>query len=147
MPEDITFIPPRKPEPLLQELYWPDKWKILVCCLLLNCTQRKQVDQVIETFFEKFATPQSLLACADEEIAETIKSLGFKNRRTKTLKKFSTEFLEKSWGQNPRVLYGVGEYAARCYEIMLLGKFGEDPPDDHALNDYWCWYMETHGKR
>ena len=44
-------------------------------------------------------------------------------------------------------LPGVGKYAVACYEMLFLGKFGDSPPDDHALKDYYVWYMETHGKR
>ena len=29
--------------PLLQEIYQPDGWKMLTCCMLLNLTNRKQV--------------------------------------------------------------------------------------------------------
>ena len=34
--------------PLLQEIYQDDGWKMLTCCMLLNLTNRKQVDTVID---------------------------------------------------------------------------------------------------
>ena len=34
--------------PLLQEIYQPDGWKMLTCCMLLNLTNRKQVDTIFQ---------------------------------------------------------------------------------------------------
>lgn len=137
------FSPPRMPEPLLQEFYHPDAWKVFVICMMLNCTQRKQVETVVDEFFERWPDAESLVRAKDDDVAEVIKSLGFKNRRTKRLIKFSHDFLSMHW-TDPRELHGVGEYAARVYEMLFLGKFGDTPPDDHAAKNYWEWYMKNH---
>ena len=34
--------------PLLQEIYQDDGWKMLVCCMLVNLTDRRQVDTIRE---------------------------------------------------------------------------------------------------
>ena len=46
--------PPKSPVGLIQEELWPDEWKILISCLMLNQTTRKQVDKVIWKFFDKW---------------------------------------------------------------------------------------------
>ena len=38
-----------------------------------------------------------------------------------------------------RELPGVGEYAARTYEIFCKGDLGDVPPADHSLVKYWNW--------
>jgi hypothetical protein len=38
------WIPPKFG--LIQEKYWPDGWKILICCLCLNLTKRAQMEPV-----------------------------------------------------------------------------------------------------
>jgi hypothetical protein len=139
----MDWIPPVSPVPLLQELYWPDQWKILVCCLLLNQTSRKQVDPIIHEFFEKFPNPQYIVNASDNEIKEIIKSLGLYNRRTKTLKRFSADYLNLTW-KEPLELYGCGKYANDTWHIFCRGLVKSTVPDDHALNDYRDWFLENY---
>ena len=44
--------------PLLQEIYQDDGWKMLTCCMLLNLTNRKQVDTIRDELFKKYPTPK-----------------------------------------------------------------------------------------
>ena len=44
--------------PLLQEIYQPDGWKMLTCCMLLNLTNRKQVDGIRDELFKRYPTPK-----------------------------------------------------------------------------------------
>lgn len=153
------FRPPTSPHDLIQEHYVNDpqfEWKVLVCCFMLNQTSRKQLDKVIDSFFEKWSCPWDLLVAPNEEVAEHIRSLGFKNRRTERLKRMSDEFIEAKklaalergegaslTGEKVRDLHGVGEYAARAYEIFCLGKLGEKEPEDGPLTKYWAWATEN----
>lgn len=136
-------IPPRSGFGLIQEDLWPDEWKVLVSCMMLNCTSRKQVEKVIPVFFLKWPNAESLSMADEKDISETISSLGFKNRRTKNLLKMSRAYLTKSWN-DPRELPGIGEYAARAWEIFFSPKLGDTPPDDGALVVYWKW-RKKHG--
>jgi hypothetical protein len=150
MNRKTTWIPPRMPAPLLQELYWPDPWKVTVICIMLNCTQRKQVEPMIDDFFRWWPSAAEFIAAYEDEnkrslIIEMLRPLGFYNRRAQRIHKFSVDLLSKGL-DDIRKLHGVGEYAARCYEMLFLGLFGEEAPDDHALTDYWNWYMETQKK-
>ena len=43
--------------PLLQEIYQPDGWKMLTCCMLLNLTNRRQVDVIRDELFKRYPTP------------------------------------------------------------------------------------------
>lgn len=117
---------------LLQEHFLPDQWKVLVVCIFLNCTQRAQVEKMIWDFFEKFPTPQALLEADDVDIANTIRSLGFYNRRTKLLKRFCQEYVSGKWSHASE-LHGIGEYGARAWEMLCLGTTGNTRPNDHAL--------------
>lgn len=126
------------PEPILQCYFWPDEWKCLVVCMMLNRTKRAQVEKVVWKFFEKYPTPDALLAAPDEEISEMVKPLGFYRRRALALKKMSQDFLEGKW-KNPEDLRSVGVYAATCYRMMFRSEVGVLPPNDHALKDLWVW--------
>jgi len=146
--ETVTWVPARMPEPLLQELYWPDAWKVLTICVFLNCTQRKQVEPMIDAFFEKFSSPHMYVEAYEKnrlEIIEMIRPLGFFNRRSERLYKLSIA-ISNSWN-DVRDLPGVGEYAARVYEMLFLGKFGDTPPNDHATADYYWFYKENNSNK
>ena len=70
------WTPPKSPHSLIQEHLWPNEWKVLVSCLLLNLTTRKQVDKVIDKLFTTYPGPVSMAAANDNELREIIKSLG-----------------------------------------------------------------------
>lgn len=145
---DVTvFATERSPHTLLQEELNRNPWAIIVCCIMLNCTTRKQMEAPMWEFFERWASPEAFVLADDEEVAELIKSLGFKNRRTQRLKRFTQEFL--AWTkagrkEDVRTLHGVGEYAARAYEIFCLGLVGETEPEDGVLGNYWKWLRNTY---
>lgn len=131
---------PKSPFDLLQEIYISDPWKVLVCCIFLNQTTRKQVDGVRALFFEKWPTPSSLASAKLEEIANCIRTLGFYNRRSRALKKFSSEWSEKDW-KSPIELHGVGQYGQDSWTLFVEGELVEDPAD-HVLKDYVKWRKE-----
>ena len=137
----IKWKPPKSPVGMLQEELWPDRWKILVACLLHNLTTRKQVDKVYQKLFQKYPTPELLKDANEMELQDIIRPLGMWRRRTKTLKKFSKEYLEKDW-TNAIELYGCGKYADDCYKIFCLGVWQDVVPTDHALNRYHGWLKE-----
>lgn len=121
-------------EPLIQERYFPDRWKMLVCCLMLNLTSHKQVNPIIDGFFERW--PNALKASeADElEMKEYLKSLGMYNKRAKTIIKMSKQFIEGF--SQPKQLYGCGKYASDSDLIFYQGRWKEVEPTDGALKRY-----------
>ena len=138
----IKWKPPKSPVGMLQEDLWPDEWKILVACLLHNLTTRKQVDKVYQQLFQKYPTPEWLRDADEIELQSIIKPLGMWRRRTKTLIRFSKEYLEKDWNSAIE-LYGCGKYADDCHKIFCLGAWRNVLPTDHALNRYHEWLKET----
>lgn len=69
--------------PLIQEYYFPDRWKMLICCLMLNMTSHKQVYPIIEGFFERWPSPEAATVASLKEMKEYIKPLGMYNKRAK----------------------------------------------------------------
>ncbi len=130
-----AWAPPRSPHGLIQESLWPDEWRVLISCLLLNLTTRRQVDKVIDHLFHRYPGPVSMWMAKDDELHDIIKTLGLANKRTKTLKRFSEEYLGSDW-QTPKDLYGCGKYADDAWRIFCKGEWETVEPDDHALNKY-----------
>jgi len=138
----MSWIPPKSPFDLLQGRYWPDDWKILIVCLLLNQTSRKQVEPMIESFFEKWPDPESASNADEDEMRDLVRPLGMFNRRVKSIKKMSQQFM--SGFDNAIELYGCGKYADDTYRIFMKGEWRDVEPNDHALNDYHGYLREVY---
>ena len=137
--------PPKSPHGLIQEVLWPDEWKILMSCLMLNQTTRKQVDKVIWDFFDKWPKPDAFLTSSHEEISSILRPLGFYNRRPRAMRRFTEEYLRLSWSE-PIELYGIGKYANDAWRIFCKGDWQSVVPEDHALNKYHTYLRELHEK-
>lgn len=91
-------------------------------------------------FFSRWPTPNKAALADHAEVSDLIKTLGLADRRAKTLIRMSQDYLVKSWQPDPRVLYGVGEYAHAAYQIFCLHIWDQIPePKDGALKKYWKW--------
>ena len=117
--------------PLLQEIYQQDGWKMLTCCMLLNLTNRKQVDTIRDELFSKYHTPEDMMNANQSELAELLKPLGLYNRRAKSLKKMSEGYVKgfKSVDE----LYGIGQYAKDSWEIFQNSNMNINPTDKVLL--------------
>ena len=132
------MIPPRSPWGLIQEDLWPDEWKILVSCILLNRTTRKQVEKVLPSLFSAFPDAASMSSADQDSLSQIIARLGFKNRRAKTLIEFSKKYLAKTWSDAGE-LPGVGDYARSAWIIFCKNLLPKKEPVDHALVKYYRW--------
>jgi methyl-CpG-binding domain protein 4 len=131
-------MPVMSPYCLLQEHVWPNPWLVLVACVTLNRTRRKQVERVFPEFVQKFSSPQDLLATDPVVVKTLISCLGFGTRRTKTLFKLAEKYV--AWDRiNVNELPGVGEYASRAWQIFVKNDLGDVEPRDGALKLYWTW--------
>ena len=131
----MAWNPPLSPWNLVQEPYFGDEWKILVCCLLLNLTTHKQVRKMLNIFFRKYPNANSLTSAKEYELKKILKPLGLVNKRVKTLIRFSEEYLNKEW-KTAKDLYGCGKYADDAWHIFCVGDWEKIKPRDHALNYY-----------
>lgn len=127
----------KSPYNLLQEIYREHPWRMLVCCIMLNCTSRKQVDQVREKFFRRYPDAVEAERADPAEMAELIALLGFKNKRTQTIIRFSSDWMTLDWSE-PRELYGIGKYGQDSWEIFQKGNLNVIPTDG-VLDTYLAW--------
>lgn len=136
------WIPPCSPYGLIQESLWSGKseceWLIIVSCVLLNRTRRKQVERILPEFIRRWPTPNHFIRAKRTQVTCLIGPLGFASRRTDNLMKMSHCYLFDQW-KHARELPGIGAYAARAWEIFCRGELGTEPPNDHALLSYWKW--------
>jgi methyl-CpG-binding domain protein 4 len=126
--------------PLIQEKYFPDRWKMLVCCLMLNLTSHRQVKPLIDGFFERWPNAEAAENADEGEMKEYLKSLGMYNKRAKTIIKMSKQF--QTGFSRAKDLFGCGKYADDSDTIFYLGKWQDVTPTDGALKRY-IRFMES----
>ena len=119
--------------PLLQEIYQSDGWKMLTCCMLLNLTNRRQVDVIRDELFKRYPTPKDMMNADESELADLLKPLGLYNRRAKSLKKMSEGYVKGF--ESVDELYGIGQYAKDSCEIFQNNN-RKVKPMDKVLQEY-----------
>lgn len=125
--------------PLLQEIYKDNPWQMLVCCMLLNLTHRRQVDKIRSELFYRWPTPEKMMEADQEELAKLLKPLGFYNKRAKSLVKMSKQWVYRHRCQlKVSDLHGIGEYAMDSYNIFVMNKIPKSPDmvQDKVLKQY-----------
>ena len=112
---------------LIQEDYLDDPWKMMVCCILLNQTNNKQVRPILDPVFGLIPDANSAVGCNPDSLATIIKTTGFQNVKASRIKKFSEKWIE---GFNDiQELPGVGKYGKESWDIFVNGRKDIDPTD------------------
>jgi endonuclease III len=112
---------------LIQEDYLNDPWKMMVCCILLNQTNNKQVRPILESVFGLIPNPNSAVECDQDSLAAVIKTTGFQNVKASRIKKLS-----EKWGSgfsDVEELPGIGKYGKESWEIFINKNLDIDPTD------------------
>lgn len=113
---------------IIQEEFGDDAWKLLVGCILLNQTSNVQVRRVIYSLFERWPNPEAMSKADPSEVAEHIRTLGFYNRRAKSLIRFSTEYIAKDF-ETASELHAIGKYGDDSYQMFIKGNMDVRPTD------------------
>lgn len=104
-------------EILIQEEYTSDSWKMMVCCILLNQTNNKQVRPILNSLFNFIPNPQFAIACDKEKLAEMIKTTGFQNVKASRIVKLSEKWIEGF--ECVTDLPGIGKYGLDSWNIFI----------------------------
>lgn len=96
---------------------------------------------MIEDFFARWPDAEAATLADEEEMRAVIRPLGMFNKRVKTIKRMSQQFL--TGFQEAIDLYGCGKYANDAYRIFVKGEWRDVKPNDHALNDYHKYLQEV----
>ena len=124
---------------LLQDIYKNDPWRMLVCCIMLNLTTRKQVDKIRHKLFKKYPTPEDMSVADYEDLSTILMPLGMQHKRAVTLMRFSKEYIDGF--VDPINLYGIGKYAKDSWEIFQNNNLNVQPTDK-VLNLYLATALE-----
>tara|TARA_Y100000816_G_C25767553_1_gene403037 strand:- start:198 stop:524 length:327 start_codon:yes stop_codon:yes gene_type:complete len=101
--------------------------------MLVNLTNRKQVDTVRDKLFFKYPTPKDMMKAKHSDLVDIIKPLGLYNTRAERLIKMSEGYVKgfKSVDE----LYGIGQYAKDSWDIFQNSNLNIKPRDK-VLQEY-----------
>ena len=141
------WAPPRSPYNLIEEWLWNHPWRMLIACILLNKTTAKQLlnNQVLQRVADRWPSPGEMARADIDELQALIQPLGLHRNRSRSLVRFSAEYLAKDW-EYPIVLHGIGKYADDAFRIFCLGEWRTCRPADKQLKKYVCWMNEQQHK-
>jgi endonuclease III len=114
-------------EILIQEDYLNNHWKMMVCCILLNQTNNKQVRPILSSVFELIPDPLSAIGCDPEVLAAVIKTTGFQNIKASRIKKLSQKWQDGF--KDVTELPGIGKYGKESWEIFVNKNLSITPTD------------------
>ena len=114
-------------EILIQENYPNDPWKMLVCCILLNQTNNRQVRPILDAVFDLIPDIDSAIKCDPKSLAAIIKTTGFYNLKARRIIAMSKVY--KEGFIRVTELPGIGIYANESWEIFVNGNLDIKPTD------------------
>ncbi len=118
-------------EILIQEDYVKDPWKMMVCCILLNQTNNKQVRPILSSVFELIPDPISASGVDVKVLAEIIKTTGFQNVKAARIKSLSQNWTHGF--SDVTELPGIGRYGKDSWEIFINGRRDISPTDKKLI--------------
>jgi endonuclease III len=104
-------------ERLIQEDYIGNPWKMMVCCILLNQTNNRQVRPILSSLFELIPNPISAIRCDEQNLAAVIKTTGFQNIKAKRIRLLSQKWIDGF--SDPCELPGIGKYGRDSWKIFI----------------------------
>jgi A/G-specific adenine glycosylase len=105
-----------------------DPWKVYLAEIMLQRTKADAVKKIYSDVVKRFPHPESLHNATDEEIKESVYSLGFVNHRQRTLREVGDIFTNQFNGKVPESVdelkkpWRVGDYSARATQLFARGK-------------------------
>lgn len=139
---DNNWKPPPSHFHLLQEDHYHDPWRVMVICMLLNCTSGLQASRVISDLFTLCPDAKTATDVPTKMIEKVIETLGLQKKRAAMIQRLSREYLDDSWTHVTQ-LHGIGKYAADAYAIFCSGDWGLVVPNDHMLVKYWKYLYQV----
>jgi methyl-CpG-binding domain protein 4 len=141
-PSKVPHRRPRTPKQsklgLLEESLIHDPWQLLIGCVLLNRTQRCQVDKVLPRLLRRWPDAEALASAPVEELTPMLKHVGMHNRRGVGLVRLARKWLAMEWSC-PCQLPLVGKYAADAWHLWISGRWKAVEPGDDALTMFRAW--------
>ncbi|MGH2662126.1 MAG: endonuclease III [Actinomycetota bacterium] len=144
-PEVIRLLKEEYPDATIA-LRFSTPLECLVSVILSAQSTDKKVNEVTETLFEKYRTPEDYLRVPEEELARDLKPTGFFNQKTRAVRGACRMIVEEFGGQVPDTMDGLVRLpgvARKTANIVLANVYPEKARQDPDIGIP----VDTHVKR
>lgn len=144
-PEVIRLLKEEYPDASVA-LRFSNPLECLVAVILSAQATDKKVNEVTETLFQKYRTPQDYLAVPEEELAADLKPTGFFNQKTRAVRGACRMIVEEFEGRVPDTMAGLVKLpgvARKTANIVL----GNSYPERLATDPDVGIAVDTHVRR
>ncbi len=133
-PGDVRFVEDGVPCLTQRTLRRYGPWHLIVGCLMLNQTDRRQARPALRRIFAMAPSPGAFLRADRARMREVLLPCGLADARGLRLRQMSEAYVA---GAPPTRLPGLGPYAWDSYDIFINGALLH-PEDvgDHSLRPY-----------
>ena len=140
----LAVNPPVSPYCLLQEIYSPDCWKLLIACVLMSRVSSADVKhKALNGFFARYPTPSAALDADPADALAILAPLGLFENRFRSVVAITTKFLEApvfTVSLEPEhKIWGVGRFAVESFRIFCRNEGRDFQPDDKNLRAFTDW--------
>ncbi|HZK24077.1 MAG TPA: endonuclease III [Oscillospiraceae bacterium] len=122
----IRILKEQNPHPAT-ELNFQTPWQLLVATILAAQSTDKQVNKVTAKLFLDYPQPSDLAALTENQLAESIKTLGLFRNKSKHLVATARKIVKKYSGEVPRTLaelQGLPGVGRKTANVVLANAFG-----------------------
>lgn len=107
---------------MIQDMYRNNKWKMLMCCIMLNRSKGGVVKKVAPNFFDEFESALSVINGDKDLMTKIIQPLGLQNERVNRMKDLSEWFINNKKVVTSDDLLGapgVGDFTIESWSVFI----------------------------
>jgi len=106
-----------------------DLYRLIVTEILLKRTTAKKVEEIWDTFFQKYPNPETLANANEIDIQKTIQNLGLQRNRSRDLKLVAMNFGDFQEQDEMLQVHSIGQYISGSVAIQIGLKWAGPPVD------------------
>ena len=125
-------------------------FELLVATVLSAQSTDKKINEITQTLFAKYRSPQDYLAAAPGELEQDIKQSGFFNQKARSIRGLSAALIERFGGEVPATLaelVTLPGVARKTASVVLWNAFGRNEGiavDTHVHRLSWRLALSDH---
>lgn len=113
-------------DPMIQEMYVDDPWRILVVGIVLNKTTKQKARPVLRRLFNRWPIAREFRRSKLRDVSRILEPSGFPRLKAKNMTRMTFAYLDRVPIDR---LPGIGTYGIDCWSVFVEGRTNINPKD------------------